>query len=176
MTEVRLVEDPAGCSLNVGMLPACVVVGLGGVMLGLAGVFAVAVVGAAWSDWRRSEGIDPWFTLSMGVAVLFWAGFGAFVIRWQMRYGHLPAVYRLDEARGVFARRGERSLRWLEWEVARIREVRIRDGRMLGLLLLIRIEGKRFPVAAVFGRRERDGVRAFARRVRECAASRAVTE
>ena len=109
---VRLVEDDEGCLLNVGMIPGFLVVALGGVCLGAAGVYAVVGVRAVWRSWSSGQGLDVGLMVWVFAAVLFWGWLGAVLLRWEMRYGHLPAMYRLDEVRGV------RDARGAQFEVA----------------------------------------------------------
>jgi len=94
-----MVEDEAGCSLNVGRLPSWVVVGMAGLLLGIAVLYAVTGGHAIWRDWRRGNGVDVRLTLWVGATVVLFGGCGARMIRRHMRFGHLAGVFRLDEVR-----------------------------------------------------------------------------
>jgi len=176
---VRFVEDATGCSLNVGALPAFFVFGMAGIWLAIAVMSATSGGYAFWRGWQLGAGVDLEFIVLKFVAVPFSGGMGAVVLRWQLRHGHLPVVYRLDVARSAFLRRTDVLSRWQEWEADRIQYIRVQNVRLpggwvVGVLLLVRLRGKRLPLAAVFWRGDQKAVERFTERVKTLVGSRTV--
>src|SRR2546423_11279547 len=92
---VHLLETPAGFALTLGKLPGFVSLGTGGMLLGLATLYAGSGSHQVYQHWRAGFGIDAGFCVAILAIVLLIGGVGAWIIRKTVRYGHVPTVFRL---------------------------------------------------------------------------------